>query len=1177
MTWKISIDTGGTFTDAYAIAPDGQVKRAKVLSSSTLRLPVLSRSATTLTLPVRKPDGFFAGFAMNGSVVTSSTGDTITVDREDGEAQLADLSTGEEAPVLAIRLLTDTPLGAAFPPIDLRVGTTRGTNALLEHRGAPTALFTSPGFRDLLTIGDQRRPDLFALHPQRPAPLYQESIEHVSLEESVEQARRLRSRGISSVAIALKDSYLDPDEERRLAAALEPIGFENVSISSELAPLIKLLPRAQTAVVNAYLAPVIDQFIENVSAPLEGTEPLLMSSSGGLEPVRHFRAKDSLLSGPAGGVTGAIAAARAAGIDHIIAFDMGGTSTDVSRSSGQPAYQFEQRIGSAQLLSPSLKIETVAAGGGSICSLKPTGLSVGPESAGADPGPACYGRGGPLTLTDVNLLLGHLRPDQIAFPLDPGASQRRLEELREQITPPISSRQLLQGLHDIAIERMADAIRKISLREGYDPADHTLLAFGGAGPQHACALADRLGISQILIPGDAGLLSAYGIHQAQQERIAQCQVLQPLSVDYRPSLDELVAEARRGNAEFQLKRQIAELRLMGQDSSLQVEISEGGDSLREAFGSKFAALFGYRPPADKEIELVSLRVIVATPSSPPESEHFSDTGELHTDPFSTLVISEGWQARSGSAGSTLLTRTKPAGSSLTGGVAVEAELYRHRFASVVEEMGALLQRTAVSTNIKERADFSCALLDAGGRLVMSAPHIPVHLGALGVCVRGAISSLPRPLAPGDMLITNHPACGGSHLPDITVISPVFAGDELIAFLANRAHHAEIGGITPGSMPADATRLLEEGTIIPPTYLFRRGEADFEAVTDLFRAAEYPTRNLSDNLADLHAQAAANLRGVAAIQALPPEKVAEHLAGILERSSVPQLDHLPAASAEEQLDDGSTIRVSIRPGHIDFSGTTPPVHPGNLNATPAIVRSAVLYVLRVYLQTDIPLNEGILKHIEITLPECFLNPSPDGSGEPQDYPAVVGGNVETSQRLVDTLIKALGIQACSQGTMNNLIFGDATFGYYETIAGGTGASPDHPGCDAIHSHMTNTAITDPEILESRYPVKLRRFEIRRGSGGQGEQRGGDGVIREIEFLRPLTVSLLTQHRLQAPFGLNGAAPGACGRQTLVKPDGSRTELAPSAKILAGPGDRLIIETPGGGGANRPAPPPAQHRD
>ena len=832
---------------------------------------------------------------------------------------------------------------------------------------------------------------------------------------------------------------------------------------------------------------------------------------------------------------------------------MGGTSTDVSRSGGgQPEYQFEQRVGGAQLLSPSLKIETVAAGGGSICSLKPGGLSVGPESAGADPGPACYGKGGPLTLTDVNLLLGHLDPEHLSIPLDPDASRRRLEQLQSQIRPAIGADELLRGLHEIAVEHMADAIRTISIREGYDPAEHTLVAFGGAGPQHACAVADKLGITEILVPADAGLLSAYGIHRARIEHIAQRQILQTLR-DPAPLVAELVAELKQHDRDLEVRRPIAELRLRGQDSALQIEVR--GD-LREAFAQRFEKLFGYRPPPDKEIELVSLRVIGARPADAPAVETFSETPS-RDDPYSTLVVADGWTVKAGTRGSQLLTRSSPPAAGPAAAGAVEAELYRHRLAAIVEEMGTLLQRTAVSTNVKERADFSCALLDGRGQLVMSAPHVPVHLGALGVCTRMATAD--HPLGRGDMLITNHPAYGGSHLPDITVISPIFAGDRRIGYVANRAHHAEIGGITPGSMPANATRLTEEGTIIPPTYLFRDGEARFDSVGKIFENSPYPTRNLSDNLADLRAQVAANLRGVAAVEKLPAEKVVEHMARILSGSNLTALGELPTATVEESLDDGSRIRVAIAPGKIDFAGTTPEIHPGNLNATPAIVRSAALYALRLYLQIDLPLNEGILTGIEIGLPECFLNPrfAPD----PDACPAVVGGNVETSQRLVDTLLKALGLQACSQGTMNNVIFGDAEFGYYETVAGGTGAGPDHPGTDAIHSHMTNTAITDPEILEARYPVRLHRFSIRDSSGGRGEYPGGNGTIREIEFLAPLTVSILSQHRSTAPYGVAGGESGRPGKQTLRKPDGTTLELGSTTTFHAAPGDRLTVETPG----------------
>ncbi len=1192
--WEITVDTGGTFTDCLALDPSGTISRVKLLSSGILRARILSRPSPTeleLAEDWKTPPGFFVGFhAGNGAtaIAWSPTTRILTIDRETlGETETIELDCGEEAPVLGARLLTRTPLAAAFPPLVLRLATTRATNALLEGKTAPTALFITRGFSDLLLIGDQRRPDLFALHHRKPVPLFTRVVEvgerldaHgnvlVPLDpQSIRaEALQLVAEGVTCAAIALAHSYRNPSHEEVVAEALAAAGFEHVSRSSALAPLIRLLPRAQTAVVDACLSPVLSRFVDAVAKPLGEQSILMMTSAGGLIPAADFRPKDSLLSGPAGGAVGAAAIARAAGFSKVIAFDMGGTSTDVSRIEGELPYQFEQRVGAATLFAPSVKIETVAAGGGSICALKPGGLAVGPESASADPGPACYGRGGPLTLTDVNLLLGHLDPAKAGIPLDPIASGRRLAELRDlmvaQRLEVPSEQELLRGLLEIGIERMADAIRRISLREGCEPADYALVAFGGAGPQHACAVAEKLGIDRILVPRDAGLLSAYGLRCARIEKIAERQILAPFDPDAHQSLlTELEALHP-----LPVVRRIAELRLAGQDSTLAVDFARLPD-LPGLFHDRHIDLFGYEPPSGRALELVSLRVVSARTEEPPPNESFEEEitfkePRLIQDAFSTLVIGSGWQGRTGSQGTIILERTANRGpSTVAPREVVEMELYRSRLSSIVEEMGVLLRRTAISTNVKERADFSCALLDAKGELVMNAPHIPVHLGALGLCVREVARHLD--IGPGDMVITNHPAFGGSHLPDVTVISAAFdAEGQRIAYVANRAHHAEIGGITPGSMPPGARSLDEEGVVIAPRYLFRQGEARFQELAELLARPPFPTRRLADNLADLNAQAAANLRAVRALEILAPEKTRRHMEGVLERSRSAFRDawhaaEIPHSEATEHLDDGTTIHVRIEKKagrlRVDFTGTHPETLPGNLNATPAITRSAVLYVLRLLIREDLPLNEGLLRDVDIILPPCFLNPFFDD--DPRKCPAVVGGNVETSQRIVDTLLKALQFQACSQGTMNNFLFGSERFGYYETIAGGAGAGPGYHGADALHTHMTNTAITDIEILESRYPVRVRHFGIRNGSGGLGKWHGGNGIVREIEFLAPLTISLLTQHRNEGPYGLDGGEKGSPGVQALTHPDGTTEFLPHIAQKDVAPGTVLRIETPGGG--------------
>lgn len=1226
--WRISADTGGTFTDCFAITPEGSELRCKVLSTGTLRArleyEVSPKVWTVSGLPELKP-GFLSAFTATALIadrpqvlLTESAPGQITASTAFPDSvtpgTMIELGLGEEAPVLGARMLTGTPAGAVFPPLKLRLATTRATNALLERKGTPVAYFTTRGFGDLLRIGDQRRADLFALE-HAPRPLFFDSVVEVDermdatgdvltpldLEKGTlhKEAADALQRGIRHAAVAFLHSHLNSAHEQQFGQLLRELGFHHVTLSSEVATFAKILPRAQSAVANAYLTGPVDAFVTGITRSMKdaGT-PAIMTSAGGMESCATVHPKDLLLSGPAGGAIGAANAGRRLGFTRVLTLDMGGTSTDVARIDERPGYRFHQEVAGMRLLAPCVAIETVAAGGGSICQLTPQGLAVGPESAGSDPGPACYGKGGPLTVTDVNLLLGRFDPERAPIPLDPDASRQRLHELvatiRAHEKREVSGEELLTSFQQLACERMADAIRKISVSEGYNPAEFALLAFGGAGPQHACDVAERLGITTVLAPHHAGILSAVGLHEALPERFAAREILQPLH-DALPHIDtwlkELIAEAQThltqdGVSEdaFDAPSRLAEVRLRGQDAPLQVPFNLPSE-IEPAYHDAHQRLFGYQPAAQRVIELVSLRVIVrqrptetstcSTPDEQPLPDAPAETLNLIQDAFSTLVVPAGWEARNAPGFGHVVRRhqgdrSNKSATANAAGSLLQRDLMRYRFHSLVEDMGALLCRTAISTNIRERLDFSCALLDPDGHLLSSAPHIPVHLGALGVCVRETVRALP--LGPGDTAITNHPGFGGSHLPDVTLITPVHddAGT-LLGYVANRAHHAEIGGRTPGSMPADARCLAEEGVVLAPQLLVASGQPRFDAIEALLTAPPYPTRNITDNLADFHAQLAANLQGAHRLRQLATDEtstlratmadILQHSAGVM-RAEISQLPE--SCEATETLDDGALIQVRISRRkdrlHLDFHGTSP-VHTGNLNATHAIVRSAVLYVLRVLLRTDLPLNEGILEPIDIDLPTCLLNP--EFSDDPTRDPAVVGGNVEISQRLVDTLFKALHLQACSQGTMNNLLFGDATFGYYETIGGGAGAGPDYPGASGLHTHMTNTAITDPEILEQRYPVRLHQFSLRPHSGGKGRHSGGDGLIREFEFLRPLTLSLLTQHRKTGPFGLDGGGPGQPGCQTLIRPDGTTEPLPSSAKLNVQPHDRLRLETPGGG--------------
>ena len=1253
--WQVWIDTGGTFTDCLAYSPWGELKKCKVLSNGALRgtiTEIIDEQTLNIDENWEAPDEFVKNFSFHllqedhpNIIVESYNSEegTIVLNQSIGIHDLTgrpfELISGYEAPILAVCLVTNTSYNEQLPPLQMRLATTKGTNALLEHKGVPLAFFVTKGFKDLLVIGNQQRPDLFTLNIQKPAPLHQKVIEvderlnadgsvlrNINLDTLRDQAQAIHDLGLSTAAVCFMHSYKNKEHEQKAKQILEEAGFDHISCSADLAPFINMLSRAETTVTNAYLSPVIDQYLNDVQSELTDSSLHIMTSAGGLVQSNDYHAKDSLLSGPAGGVVGASQSGKASGFSKIISFDMGGTSTDVSRFDGDFEYQFEHKVGDAHLVAPALSIETVAAGGGSVCSFDGFKLSVGPESAGAYPGPACYGAGGPLSVTDVNLLLGHLDPSRFGIPVHAKHAKTKLTEIVEQVSEKESkepaNEDILTGFLDIANERMADAIRKISLRKGYDPKSYAMVAFGGAGGQHACGVASRLGISTIILPPDAGLLSAYGLGRAVIERFSQLQVLQNLT-EIQDNLNHMINQLKKEafskiraegypEDDIQMRKIIVNMRFKGQESTLPIDISEDEtDQLQSKFKIRYTSVYGHW--SDKgTIEVESIRLVASVKQEEPGNSKIlgqSYKPDLHhhiksyfenkwqeipvfhremlnpgaeimgpaliLDKHSTTVADPGWIVQMNEQLALVLKKVSEDVNSdySDNPEAVNLELFTNRFTAIASEMGEMLQRTALSVNVKERLDFSCALLDPNGELVVNAPHIPVHLGAMGLCVRSVKEALP--MEPGDTIITNHPAYGGSHLPDITVISPVFLDDEiLIGYVASRAHHAEVGGSRPGSMPPQAKNLAEEGVVISPTYLVKEGEPQWEKIRQLFTDAPWPSRTVEDNMADLNATLAANNRGVHSLQNLCKKEgtnktqyYMQQLKAYAEQRMRQTLKNIPDGmyKAVEKLDDGthlaSTIHVRQDEAIIDFTGTGS-MHPGNLNATPAIVNSVIIYVLRLLVNEPLPLNEGLMKPIKLHIPTGILNPRFED--DPEKCPAVVGGNTETSQRLVDTLLKAFKKSGCSQGTMNNILFGNDSFGYYETVCGGVGAGPDFNGTDAVHQHMTNTRITDAEVMEYRYPVRLDRFEVRSGSGGKGKYHGGDGVIREITFLEPVSLSVLTQHRKIAPYGMKGGEDGQTGEQYVIRENGEHEKLDYIDGIDLEKDDRFILKTPGGGG-------------
>lgn len=1245
---KLFIDTGGTFTDAIAIMPDGGLQRKKILSSGGLRGQILSWIDDS-HIQIEENWGckkdIFQGYWFSSldksidkiKVLYYDTDQHIlaldtAIKKKNQRRHLSfEIYTGEDAPVVAARLLTKTSLKASFPPIEIRLGTTKGTNALLEHKGARNVLFITKGFADLLEIGNQARPDIFSINIQKRKALVDKIIEideridakgnilkPLAISAYQKQIQALKEEGFESFSIVFMNAYKNNIHEQEFKQLLIEADLKYISVSTELSPLIKILERAETTTVNAYLSPIIEHYLDNITQNTQA-DLRVMNSAGGLMRTENYEAKDSLLSGPAGGVVGAAFIGDIIGQDKLITFDMGGTSTDVSRFHKAFDYKYELEIGSAHIYSPAIAIETVAAGGGSICSFDGYKLTVGPESAGANPGPACYGAGGPLTITDINLLLGRIDETKFGIPVNKDAAEKQVEILLQEIEQkrnnPVEKEEVLNGFLAIANEIMAGAIKKISTSKGFDPSEYALLGFGGAGGMHTCAIADQLQIKEIIIPLDAGLLSAFGIGNASLEHFAEKQILKPfrtiskiLEQEFDVLSKELSPQFEKDKGELTEQRLLF-LRFKGQDSTLSINWNSKTENILKNFKEEYIKLYGHWVE-NREIELESIRLKVsqkaekallikqeersAKPSIPiqviqsfgKEIDVFSRNDlsfgdKIHgpalvSDDKSTTVIDSGWTAIVDTFNNLIITKRDKAVEKQQSNLhnqETALELFTNRFMAIAENMGAILQRTALSVNIKERLDFSCALLDSEGYLVANAPHIPVHLGSLGVCVRSVLANFE--FKPGDTIVTNHPLYGGSHLPDVSLITGVFDKDgHRVGFVVNRAHHAELGGMTPGSMPTNATNLEQEGIVIAPFYLVKEGEVDWEGIRAIFDSGKYPSRLIDENMADINAALAANKNGEQALLRLvhdfSGDVVQQYMQKLKEyatRKIKDVLHKLPDGRlhALEYLDDDTPLEVAINiqdsSVEFDFSGSGA-VHPGNLNATPAIVSSVIIYVLRLLLDEPIPLNDGLMVPVKINIPKGLLNPPFDQ--EPDKCPAVVGGNIEVSQRLTDTLLKAFEKAACSQGTMNNVLFGNADFGYYETISGGSGAGKNFAGTSGVHQHMTNTRITDPEILEHRYPVRLDSFSIRPESGGNGKYNGGNGVIRAFTFLESVELSLLSQHRKYAPYGLKGGEAGKRGEQYVIRANGEKISLEGMSHCLLNPNDQFIIETPGGGG-------------
>ncbi|HKU47201.1 MAG TPA: hydantoinase B/oxoprolinase family protein [Burkholderiales bacterium] len=1184
--WQFWIDRGGTFTDVVARRPDGTLVTHKLLSEN----------------PGRYADAAIAGI------------------REI-------LSLGKDKPIPAHSIEA------------VKMGTTVATNALLERKGERTVLFITRGFRDALRIAYQNRPRIFDRHIVLPEMLYSRVVEVeervaargevvLPLNESQTAAdlRQAFTEGFRSVAIVFMHGYRFPEHERRTAELAKAAGFTQISVSHVVSPLMKLVGRGDTTVVDAYLSPILRRYVEQVASELGGVRLLFMQSNGGLTDARRFQGKDAILSGPAGGIVGAVRTSLMAGYDKIIGFDMGGTSTDVSHFAGAHLSdlerEFETRVAGVRMRAPMMSIHTVAAGGGSILHFDGARYRVGPDSAGANPGPACYRHNGPLTVTDANVMLGKIQPKYFPSvfgpggnePLDQNVVRAKFNELVGRIKDGRSPEQVAEGFVQIAVGNMANAIKHISVQRGHDVTRYTLCCFGGAAGQHACLVADALGMTRVFIHPLAGVLSAYGMGLADQvamrsraveARLEGCdleEVAEALAISAR---DELVAQGI--SAEKIAVQRKAHLKYEGTDTALMVRLAPPEEMVREfeaAYRKQFSFLMPGRPLV---AEAVSVEAIAAgeahqekavpagSRAVAAEKVRMFSGGRWHEAPLyrreqlspgnridgpaiiaeanATTVVEPEWRASVTPLDHLVLERMAPRSGSVAIGTTVDPvmlEIFNNLYMSIAEQMGLRLQNTAYSVNIKERLDFSCALFDAQGNLIANAPHMPVHLGSMGESIKTVIRLNSGRMKPGDVYVLNAPYNGGTHLPDVTVITPVFSSsDEILFYVGSRGHHADIGGITPGSMPPGSKTVEEEGVLIDNFLLVEQGRFREQETVALLTSGRYPVRNVQQNIADLQAQIAANEKGVQELRRMVGHfgldvvrAYMRHVQDNAEESVRRVIGVLKDGSFELPLDNGAVIKVAIRisgdrrAAQIDFSGTSGQLL-NNFNAPSAVCMAAVLYVFRTLVDDEIPLNAGCLKPLEVVIPEgCMLRPR---------YPAaVVAGNVETSQCITDTLYGALGVLAASQGTMNNFTFGNARYQYYETVAGGSGAGPGFDGADVVQTHMTNSRLTDPEVLEWRFPVRLESFEIRRGSGGKGRWRGGHGATRRVRFLEPMTAAILSGHRLVRPHGLQGGEPGAAGRNFVLRAAGGTSELGPYDQTEMAAGDVFVIETPGGGG-------------
>ena len=1205
--WQFWIDRGGTFTDIVARRPDGGIVTHKLLSEN----------------PGHYRDAALAG----------------------------------------IRHLLGVAAGAPIPGEQIeavKMGTTVATNALLERKGERTLLAITRGFRDALRIAYQNRPKIFARHIVLPELLYGKVVEiderigargELLMPLDAEGARRsLRAaydEGYRSIAVVCMHGYRYHDHEKQLAAMARAIGYTQVSVSHEVSPMMKLVSRGDTTVVDAYLSPILRRYVEQVASELEGVRLMFMQSNGGLTDARRFQGKDSILSGPAGGIVGAVRTSLLAGFDKIIGFDMGGTSTDVSHYAGEFERAFETLVAGVRMRAPMMSIHTVAAGGGSILHFDGARYRAGPDSAAANPGPASYRKNGPLAVTDCNVMLGKIQPRFFPPVFGPGGNEpldaevvrhkfaELAREIREATGDARTPEQVAEGYIDIAVGNMANAIKQISVQRGHDVTEYTLCCFGGAGGQHACLVADALGMTRVFIHPLAGVLSAYGMGladiTAMREQAVEVKLEQPNWRLLEETLQKLAIPARdevlrQGVPPGRVRVvQRVHLRYDGTDSALIVGFGSVADMVAQfeaAYRKRYSFLMPQRALLAEAVSVEAIGMSDAPTEAPPAARagaaapQAADTVDMHTggkvhrtpvylrdalrpghrikgpaivaEANATTVVETGWEAEVTALDHLVLRRVEARPARVAIGTSVDPvmlEVFNNLFMSIAEQMGLRLEATAYSVNIKERLDFSCALFDARGQLIANAPHLPVHLGSMGESIKTVMRENAGRIRPGNVYMLNAPYNGGTHLPDITVITPVFddAGHEILFYVGSRGHHADVGGITPGSMPPDSKVVEEEGVLIDNFLLVEEGRLREEETIALLGSGKYPARNIAQNLADLRAMIAANEKGVQELRRMVEHfgldvvhAYMRHVQDNAEEAVRRVIDVLKPGEFSYEMDSGAVIRVKISIDHaarsatIDFSGTSAQL-PSNFNAPSAVCMAAVLYVFRTLVDDDIPLNAGCLKPLNVIIPEgSMLRPR---------YPAaVVAGNVETSQCITDALYGALGVMGASQGTMNNFTFGNARYQYYETICGGSGAGgadagakgrlQGFDGTDAVHTHMTNTRLTDPEVLEWRFPVLLESFEIRRGSGGDGKWRGGDGIVRRVRFLEAMTAAILSGHRRIPPYGMAGGAPGKVGRNWVERTDGGILQLGGADKAELVPGDVFVIETPGGGGYGIP---------